>query len=924
MQLTGFVRKGGNHMGLKGRRILAVLMIMVLFALVPGTAFTNRALAADANEQTYSKPKTGKINVPANVAAALNARADASSSSALVAAIPNGTTVEVLGTKKYSNGKLWYRIRFDNNGTKTEAYGFAEYIQIYTPKPANETYASPKPAYVDYSPVINVRSGPGQNYAMLKDKSGQNLTLINGTHVEALAYQNGYYKCNITIDGETKIGWLYADFVRLYTTPSGDEEFVAQMKAQGFPDSYIESLRILHAQHPTWVFTADKTGLDWNTAVDEESAFQRSLVNYTSPTSWKRIDDLAYTWRTADNKDGGFKKLDGYHWEAANRVSTAYFMDPRNFLTESEVFQFESQSYNEEIHTIERVQALLEGTFMSGDIPGEYLWSSQTVNRNEKGVITSIDTVEATSGTPLTYAYVFLESAKISGVSPDMLVARVIQEMGTKGTSQIISGVSKTAPGHYNYYDFGTYATATADAITNGLIYAKAKDATTCRPWNTRWKSLYGGAIMIGRDYISKGQDTLYYQKFNVSSAVAASKKYTHQYMTNIQAPANEARTMWQACPDLDTVIEFKIPVYENMPAENAPYPEGSSTANPNPYLASLEVEGCNLTPAFDYKTFSYDIVVSAETESVTIKVEPLAATTKVYGGTIPLQVGANEINVISTAAYGNSQTYVLNVYREEPVVQPNTQATIPNEDPNAGTTDPNAGTTDPNAGATDPNAGTTDPNAGTTDPNAGTTDPNAGTTDPNAGATNPNTNQGGLFNPNAGTTDSNAGATDPNANQEPVVQEPVVVKESIKTAYVIDGGFLYGVNPETAIADFRSKFVLLEGGDVVIMNANNEVVSDGYIGTGYKIKTPNQEFTVIIIGDADKDGEISIFDIILIKRFLLELSQLDSLAQSVADVNSDKEIDVFDIIFIKRHLLGLSVITQPSGEEKVYEKVIG
>ena len=80
----------------------------------------------------------------------------------------------------------------------------------------------------------------------------------------------------------------------------------------------------------------------------------------------------------------------------------------------------------------------------------------------------------------------------------------------------------------------------------------------------------------------------------------------------------------------------------------------------------------------------------------------------------------------------------------------------------------------------------------------------------------------------------------------------------------------------------------------------------------------------MIIIGDADKDGEISIFDIILIKRFLLELSQLDSLAQTVADVNSDKEIDVFDIIFIKRHLLGLSVITQPSGEEKVYEKVIG
>ena len=99
-------------MGLKGRRFLAVLMIMVLFALIPGTAFVNRAQASEASEQTYSKSKQGKINVPANIATALNARADASSNSALVAAIPNGTIVELLGTKKYADGKLWYRIRF--------------------------------------------------------------------------------------------------------------------------------------------------------------------------------------------------------------------------------------------------------------------------------------------------------------------------------------------------------------------------------------------------------------------------------------------------------------------------------------------------------------------------------------------------------------------------------------------------------------------------------------------------------------------------------------------------------------------------------------------------------------------------------------------------------------------------------------------
>ena len=923
-------------MGLMGRRLMAVLLILVLFALVPGTAFDNCASAATANEQTYLKPKMGKINVPANVADALNARADASSSSALVAPIPNGTIVELLGTKKYSNGKLWYKIRFNNNGTQTEAYGFADYIQIYTPKPANETYASPRPAYVDYSPETNVRSGPGQNYAMVKDKNGQNVTLNNGTRVEALAYQNGYYKCNIMIDGEQKVGWLYADFVRLYTTPAGDEEFVAQMKAQGFPDSYIESLRILHAQHPNWVFIADKTGLDWNASVDAESQFGKSLVYYTSPTSWKWVDDLSYTFKNADNVDGGFKGLDGKYWHAANRTATAYFMDPRNFLTESEVFQFETADYDEQIHTLERVQALLEGTFMAGDIPGEYMWTSQTVNRNEKGKIISVDTVEATSGTPLTYAYVILESAKISGVNPDMLVARIIQEMGSEGTSLIISGKHSKYPGLYNYYDFDTYADGKTDAITKGLFYASrsadvAKSASnylasakeTVRPWNKRWKALYGGAILVGREYKEKGQDTLYFQKFNVSSAVSAGNKYTHQYMTNIQAPANEARTMWKACPDLDTAMTFKIPVYENMSDTPAPYPGGGSKANPNPYLASLEVEGCSLTPGFDYRQLTYDVNVSAETASVKVNAVPLATTTSVGSGTVQLQPGLNEIKVLSTAAYGNSVTYVLNIYRELPGENPEVNPTIPNNnpDPNAGTTDPNAGTTDPNAGTTDPNAGTTDPNAGTTDPNAGTTDPNAGTTDPNAGTTDPNAGttdpNAGTTDPNAGTTDPNAGTTDPNAG----TANPVETVEHIRTIYVLsEDGYITGVDPSTTAAAFKTHFKVDEGGEVTILNPDGTAVADdAVIGTGYKICTPKHQFVVVIYGDVNKDGLISIYDLLYIKRSMLNMIQLDDAAFRGANVKTDSVADIYDMLYIKRHMIGVSLLEQPKTAETVY-----
>lgn len=612
-------------------------------------------------DTTYLKTKVGVASNATGTYIVI--RSDAKSEPPEVARLDNGTQFDVLGEKQLEGGKVWYRIRYTAaDGTVIEGYAHSDYVKVSEKPPKPEVF--PSLGYVDYSPTINARKGGSQSAALLYDRNGEAVKLVTGTGVEVLGRSGSYYQCRFDVDGVSTTGYLYADFVRMYDAPSDDADFVADLRAQGFPESYITPLRILHSQHPSWVFAADKTNLDWNTAVNKESEFQRSLVNYVSPTDWKRVDDLGYTWCTADNTDGGFKKLDGFHWEAANRTATAFFMDPRNFLTESELFQFEAQSFDPSIHTLERVQALLEGTFMDGVVPGEYMWESQEVIRDAKGVIQQINTVEKTSGTPLTYAQVFLMSAEISGVSPDMLVARVIQEMGTKGTSLIISGTSKTAPGHYNYYDFGTYATADKDAITNGLIYASQTDAKTCRPWNRRWKSLYGGAIMIGREYINRGQDTLYYQKFNVMKTANSYALYSHQYMTNIQAPANEARTMWEACPDLDTPILFKIPVYENMPEENAPYP-GNKTGNPNPYLKSLTVDGQELNPEFNYKTLSYTIEVSEKTDKLVIAAEPLASTTKVTGtGTVNIKPGRNEILITTTAQYGNSQTYTLIVNR--------------------------------------------------------------------------------------------------------------------------------------------------------------------------------------------------------------------------------------------------------------------
>ena len=54
------------------------------------------------------------------------------------------------------------------------------------------------------------------------------------------------------------------------------------------------------------------------------------------------------------------------------------------------------------------------------------------------------------------------------------------------------------------------------------------------RPWNSRYRAVVGGAVNLGKWYINKGQDTIYYEKFDV-------KNFSHQYMTNVLAPRSEA-----------------------------------------------------------------------------------------------------------------------------------------------------------------------------------------------------------------------------------------------------------------------------------------------------------------------------------------------------------------------------------------------
>lgn len=287
-----------------------------------------------------------------------------------------------------------------------------------------------------------------------------------------------------------------------------------------FPGSYQADLRNLKNAHPNWTFVPMKTGLDFNASVSAEMG-DKSLIQATSANLEK-----GWVGKPCPSESG---------WNYATQPAVAYHMDPRNFLTETYIFQFEQLTFNASYHTESAVQTFLNGTFMKGKLPDD------SAGR--------------------TYAKAFFEIGKGRKLSPVHLASRVYQEQG-QGTSGLISGTYPGYEGYYNFFNVGVNGSSTAEKIVKGLTYAKNKG------WNTRYKSLEGGAATIGNNYILKGQDTLYLEKFNVNIN-SPYGVYEHQYMQNIQAPRSEAsstKKMYTNAGSLNNAFVFKIPVYNNMP----------------------------------------------------------------------------------------------------------------------------------------------------------------------------------------------------------------------------------------------------------------------------------------------------------------------------------------------------------------------
>ena len=350
------------------------------------------------------------------------------------------------------------------------------------------------------------------------------------------------------------------------------------LRAQGFSESYIEDLAALQKAHPNWKFVAFKTGLDFDDAVKGELA--------GTPTT---------------------------------ETNLRAYLDPRNWLNEKYIFQFESIKKSDAVQSVSSVNAILKNTWMA---------NSKINYFDTQGISKTVTEVN-------TYADAMIKASNYTNMSANYIAAKIRQENG--GATYSATAVCGTRPpfqGMFNYFNIGAYTTAmdglawaagflkankdtvlydgtnaTASPIvtvSNGqrMTYVKEdgeyyrvtlynelgngkyedketgyilkSDVNTTymgnygRPWTDPNKAIYYGAKYIANGYLTY-QYTMYLQKFNVNAQ--SGNLYRHEYMTNVSGAASEGYHLYSGYSNaglLNSAHTFYIPVFNNMPNDNS------------------------------------------------------------------------------------------------------------------------------------------------------------------------------------------------------------------------------------------------------------------------------------------------------------------------------------------------------------------
>ena len=714
-----------------------------------------------------------------------------------------------------------------------------------------------------------------------------------------------------------------------------------------FPNSYKPYLEVLKSKHPEWNFTALYTELDWNYVIDNENIFGKNLVPKSYTDEWKNTKPGEYNVEV----DSG--------WVDSSRKAVEYAMDPRNFLNEVRIFQFEGLSYVENTNQLNTIEKILYGTEFYNNTVSYINTQGQTITMKEK------------------YADLILRAAQTSKVSSYHLASRIKQEVGPFLSHSSISGKVPGYEALYNFYNIGaTSSSEPMGAIINGLKYARdgngANDATKTKyqiPWNTKERAITGGGIFIGSSYINIGQDTIYLQKFHVVDN-RGGELFWHQYMTNVLAPYSEANIIYKGYINsnlIDTDMTFVIPIYNNMPELPCKRPSilDSDYVQDNTKVYADVTNTLNIRSG---PATTYEIITTVTNKDIMTRIEKGIQNSELwdrvvlengivgyvfqnYLKEVP-EVQINKINLsIDNTTINKNETAKLQIEilpqeaKEQKITFSSSNPNIISVDENGNVFAITSGTATITAKALNGVSSSITLNVYSKVEDIKLDTDNLilqegenynliaiiYPEDANNKKINYKTenkeiatiNQDGKITAIKEGTTKIIVTSDENNQIKKQIEIKVIKKltedelkfdESLK----IEGNIISGFNYKDMSVDNIKKYITTKY-ETQIENYKGEKIEKKQLaGTGSKIKILNEkqetiaEYIIVLYGDVNGDGKINSVDLLVLQRHILEIEKIDDIFQRAGNINKNgKKPTSVDLLLIQRHILELQIIKQ-------------
>ena len=466
---------------------------------------------------------------------------------------------------------------------------------------------------------VSIRKGPGTNYDRLgiTGATGEKYELISNDLVQTEKGCDSGYWFNVKYGEES--AYICSSYAVIEVnqvvviTDEAKTECEAYFKDKGFPQNYWGQLCELRVKYPNWEFEAVYTGYDFAAAVKLESC--RNSIS----TSAK-----------AEFKDGTCGKNYDSGYTGASQAAVSYYMNPLNFLNEENIFMFESAYTNEAVQPYySELSRKMANKKLLNNIPDLPLYvATASVESNASAAFLSARIrIELGSG--------LLSSGTYAGQLQSALSGTYTTRYGYyyTGSSFVKDSQYSSVDNYYNFYNIGA---SDGDGVTQrALAYAfkQGWGGPNYDQPTARQIAVTGGAKWTYNAYINKGQQTLYFNKFNFNPASTRSAA-SHQYMTNISAPVSEGSVLYNAYKELNILslpFKFIIPVYANVTAviDNSP---GGVTGDENNEITSLPPSTMVVSSGY---TLDGNVINNMENnlsvDNFIAKITPQGGTVEVY-----------------------------------------------------------------------------------------------------------------------------------------------------------------------------------------------------------------------------------------------------------------------------------------------------